>query len=148
MVDSTATRKSKNQYVHVLLHQGNLRPHKADLLTGYGVESVSDLTDAQIDDFTERLKSMVATNKSDAPKEIRKWRSNCIAAAEDYLGYRLLGETAWGNFNKFMLDPRISGRMMWELDEAELRTLHNKLRSMARKTGDKAEKENTIASKN
>lgn len=130
---SNEVRKGKNQYLNILLHKTGLRPHKDDLLSGYNVSSTSELTDIQIDELTQRLQSIADEKKSDAPKRIRSLRSACLTAAENYLGFRIVGQEAWLVFNKFMLEPRVCGKMLWELNETELKTLNNKLQSMGKK---------------
>jgi hypothetical protein len=147
-MNSETIRKSKNSYIHVLLHKTNMRAHKEDLLSGYGVSSVTELSDTDIDALTERLQTLADTVKSNASASIRKQRSNVIIAAENYLGFRILGADAWGVFNKLLLNPKICGKMMWELNETELKALHQKLRSMGRKKQTKITNENRVAVQN
>jgi hypothetical protein len=144
-MNSVEIRKGKNSYIHVLLHKTKMREQKDALLSNYGVESVTDLSDEDIDDLTQRLETLANTANSDAPKHIRELRSKCIIAAESYLGFQINGKEAWQVFNTTMLDKRVCGKMLRELDETELKTLHQKLRSMSRKQQDKATTENLIA---
>lgn len=122
-----------------------MRAHKEDLLSGYGVESVTELSDTDLDALTERLQSLADTVKSNASASVRKQRSNVLIAAENYLGFRILGADAWGVFNKLLLNPKVCGKMMWELNEVELKAVHQKLRGMGRKQQTKANAENAVA---
>lgn len=127
-------RKDKHKRFKILLHKCELRHHEADMLSPFGVSSIKDLQETDLDSLIERLET-IKLSKSDAndtPKHIRKLRSTAIMLCEDILGQRIVGR-AWTNLNQFLLQPRIAGKLLTDLDETEMKALNNKLRSIIRK---------------
>jgi hypothetical protein len=138
-------RKQKNQYFNSLLHLNHLRDQKGVLLEQYGVTSTLDLTDEQIDALIDRLQNLNQYKAADVPKKIRRLRSCLIAECEQYLGVKMHNKSAWERLNGLLLSPKIAGKMMVEMTEAELKTTVSRLCIINKKQKGKADKENTIA---
>lgn len=118
--------KEKRVLVHKLLWK--LGENKLDYLQEYGKSSTTELTDDEIDDLIARLQKSVA-NKFDSTDELRQWRSNALTLINKCGKY--VTNNDWDEVNRFMLDKRICGKLLYELDVMELKKLCVKLRSIA-----------------
>ena len=125
-------RSKKNSLFHVLLHQSGIRAHKDALLEPFGVESVTDLKEADLDTLIARLTTAVTYKKADTTKAVRSLRSKVLLAAESYMNIKIASPEAWNRFNALMMDKRIMGKMLWEMDEKDLKTVHKKLQKLTR----------------
>jgi hypothetical protein len=114
--------------------------YKADVLSPYGVERIRDLTEEQLDDLIARLNNM-ATNRKQAPEAVRKLRSTVLALLDD-LGIKAR-DGQWQRVNQYLLLPRIAGKLLYEMDQEELKACARKLRAILnkrRKEEEEAEK--------
>lgn len=124
------TIAEKRVSVHRLLFKLGALESKTDILAGYGVKSTTELSEQTIDQLIERLTTGV-NNRNETSPEIRRWRSNVMVLINKCGVYATNGD--WSAVNKFMLHPRISGKLLYELDIDELKKLCNKLRFIADK---------------
>lgn len=104
--------------------------YKADVLSPYGVERIRDLSEDQLDDLIERLNRM-ADNRNRAPEALRKRRSTVLALLDD-LGIKAR-DGQWQQVNQFLMLPRIAGKLLYEMDVAELNKCALKLRAILAK---------------
>jgi hypothetical protein len=141
-------RKQKNSLVHVLMQKAGVREHKESILEPYGVESVTVLEEAHIDELIERLQRLPELKKTDTPKAVRQLRSTVILAAEAYLNTKISDPESWGRFNGLLLNKRIAGKMLWELTEDELKTVNKKIRALTKPKQAIREQENRWAQQN
>jgi hypothetical protein len=141
-------RKQKNSLFHQLLAKAGIREHKEAVLEGYNVASVTDLTDDQIDGVLNRLSNMPELKKNDATPAVRRGRSNVIMAVEEYYNINIKSAESWTQLNNLMMDKRIMGKMLWEMSEAELKTVTAKLKVMTRKNKGRIETDNLLAHSN
>lgn len=114
---------------HVLLGKVNAMKNKQDILSAYGVSSTLDLTDQQLDDVLDRVRTSANNRYTDDPL-VRFWRSNVIKMVNKY---GIDTNNGWESFNAFMLDSRICGRLLYELDVEEMKVLCRKLHSIVLK---------------
>lgn len=121
---------------HTLLSKTGLTANKADMLAGFEVNSTKDLTREQIEVLNTRLQEIL-DEKSDekTPLAIRRKRSTILDLLTQMGIYK--GSSAWTAVNKFLLDPRIAGKLLYEMDEVELDKLARKLRLLKRKQDSK-----------
>jgi len=122
--------KQKRRVAHALMYKAGALPNKRDILAGYGVESSKDLTDRQMDELIERLKEAVSKRKT-TPPDVRQWRSNVMTMLNKCGVYA--DQNDWQRVNKFLLDKRIAGKLLYEMTVPEMKELHRKLASVARK---------------
>lgn len=120
----------KRVLVHKLLWKLGALENKADFLKEYGAASTTDLSDDEIDHLIMRLQQSVEC-KFNNDNEIRLWRSNALTLINK-LGIYVTNND-WSNVNKFMLDKRICGKLLYELNVNELKNLCKKLRSVVAK---------------
>lgn len=118
--------KQKRRRFNALLAAGKLMAAKEDILSGYGVSSTMDLTDSQLDEVIKRVEQLIGKQKQDTDLITRQWRHKCL---------RLINKCGvdtndWNAVNAFMMNPRICGKHIYELDVCELQTLHRKLHNV------------------
>lgn len=104
--------------------------YKADVLSPYGVERIRDLNEEQLDDLIHRLNNMTA-NRRQAPEAMRKLRSTVLALLDD-LGIKAR-DGDWKRVNQYLMLPRIAGKLLYEMNEAELKATAKKLRAILNK---------------
>jgi len=120
----------KRVMIHRLLYKLGALENKGDILKGYGVESTTELTDGQIDTLIARLKDSL-NKRSEAPSDMRKWRSNVLTQLNKCGVYATNND--WTAVNRFILNPRICGKLLYELNVQELKNLYKKLLMVAEK---------------
>lgn len=122
--------KEKRVLVHKLLWKLGASNNKASFLKKYGVASTIDLNDNEIDHLIQRLQNSV-DNRYNSSKELRYWRS-CVLSLLNRCGVYITNND-WDHVNNFMLDSRICGKLLYELNVDELKALCPKLRNIAAK---------------
>jgi hypothetical protein len=115
---------------------------KADILAGYGVESMKELTDKQLQELSQWVDGLYKDKVKEVPREIRDLRSKVILAAEKYLNTKISDTESWKRFNELMLSPKIAGKMLIEMDEEQLKAVLAKLQIIGKKQKQKVEHEN------
>lgn len=120
----------KRIQIHRLLWKLGLLESKVDILCNYGVKSTVDLSDNQVDELIARLKNSI-NNRYNVPNDVRTWRSNALSLINMCGIYA--NNNDWSNVNRFMLNPRICGKLLYELTVEELKDLCRKLRVVAAK---------------
>lgn len=130
-----------------LLKEANLMHEKESILSGYGVASAKDLTPAQMDEVCQGLIDAAAKKpRTAASPEVRRWRSVCLDLLTSMGIYR--DKTSWPAVNNFLKQPRIAGKMLYEMDVTELKKLSRKLRLLAAKKQNKAQEDTFLATNN
>ncbi|MBN1187012.1 MAG: hypothetical protein JXB49_32340 [Bacteroidales bacterium] len=118
--------KQKRQRFNALLAVGQMMSAKEHILSAYGVKSTTELTVEQLNDAINRVEKLVEYKNQQVTAEIRKWRHKCLRMMND-CG---VDTNNWDAVNAFMLNPRISGKHLYELDVNGLQILHRKLHSV------------------
>lgn len=119
--------KKKRKLFHALLAKNKLLSAKEHILYGEGVESVTELSEKQLDSLIEWAGEILNQKQEDASKEIRSWRHKCL---------RMMRECGietqdWNNVNAFLLDKRVAGKHLYKMSIDELKKLHRKLHNIA-----------------
>lgn len=134
-------RNKAYRYFHALLGELGIRDRKADILSGYGVESAADLTDGQLTQLIGALENEKhhrraerETREADA---LRRHRSRVLRILTDMGVYYVEpGEprgACWDRVNRFLSSPRIAGKKLYVMTPEELSELEGKLRAMMNK---------------
>lgn len=126
MLDNQRIRR-----IHGALAGAKLMKFKLDWLNGYGVSSTKDLTAAQADDMIGRLNEIVKKQKGNSDAAFRAARSACLVQVNKLGIYQDNGD--WSKVNAFLLQPRIAGKQLFEMNLDELKALKNKLYAMVKK---------------
>ena len=130
-----------------LLVERGLMSHKLDVLSPYGVERIRDLNADQLDELIDGLKRVERKKPAkEVPAEVRKARSTVLNLLDD-MGIKGKGKD-WSAVNNYLLQPRIAGKMLYEMSLEELKTCAVKLRAVIRWKADKIEQENKQALNN
>jgi hypothetical protein len=130
------TISDKRLLFHKLLYKMGALECKAEILAGYGVQSTSDLTDAQLDEILNNLRKGLKNELHD--KELKQWRSNTLKLLNGLDIYVINGD--WSGVNSYMTDSRIAGKKLNECSVEELKEVCRKLRNIARKRAESKKK--------
>jgi hypothetical protein len=141
MLDKTRIRR-----FHAALAGSGQQAHKSAILGAYGVDSTKDLTPEQADDAIQKLNELSTAQKTDAPKPIRRARSVALTLINALGIYATNND--WTKVNEFLLNPRIAGKLLYQMDLEELKALNRKLRAMIKKRNEQLDKENYQAANN
>lgn len=126
----------------MLIRSAGAMHNKEDVLLPYGVEKISDLTEDQLDDLIDRLNKV----KPPADSEIRKQRSIVLSLCDDVGVKPKKGN--WDAVNSFLLNPKIAGKVLYEMDLNELKDCAKRIRAFKTKLDKKIEEEKFWASNN
>lgn len=132
---------------HALLANVGIMDQKANILDGYGVKSTKQLSDAQLDEVNARLRTM-QQSKNEAPRSLRLKRSTVLEQLEVLGVYKHNDPKKWERVNAYMLNKRIAGKYLYEMDEKELTALAAKLRAIAKKQAEAIQEDNFLAANN
>jgi len=138
-------RAKRIQQFHAIMSHMGIMDSKATMLGAYGVEHTTDLTDEQLDELVSRLVHMM-NNRYSNNEELKKWRSNVLTMLNKYGIYTTNND--WSKVNTFLLDERISGKMLYELSVSELIALHRKLMAIMAKRQAIVDEEKRLAMEN
>lgn len=140
-----ATLAQKRQTVGAILQRCGLLEHKESILVAYGTNSLRDLTETQLDDLINELRT-VEQNRYNAPPEIRKQRSLILGLLDD-MGVKAVNGN-WERVNEVLKNPRIAGKVLYMMNEEELKACVKRIRAMKGKLDATIEQENFIAKNN
>ncbi|RME95478.1 MAG: hypothetical protein D6772_13075 [Bacteroidetes bacterium] len=138
--------KDRIKRLHAALAGAKMMPYKADMLASYGVESSKNLTVTQAEELIQRLNDMKPLDRTEAPKPVRRLRSTVLTLINSLGIYATNND--WTRVNQFLLNPRIAGKLLYQMNEEELKALARKLRGMIRKRKEKVEQEAFLATNN
>lgn len=124
------TTAQLRQSVGALMNAAGAMRYKQDVLAAYGAERIRDLNDEQLLHLEERLRVMAAS-RNNPPAALRKLRSTVLALCDD-LGIKPRA-SEWTRVNQFLLNPRVAGKLLYEMTEDELKACAKRLRAMLRK---------------
>lgn len=132
--------------LHAALGAAGKQDNKEDILAGYGVASSKELTTAQADEIIDKMNEIAEQKKSPATNEIRKQRSVVLTLLND-LGLYVTNND-WKQVNCFLLQPRIAGKLLFQMNKEELVQLQRKLRLLIKKREETIQQEQYLATNN
>jgi hypothetical protein len=119
-------KKKLIKQMHAMMAKKGLMHLKPDILGVFEVESTKDLTYEQLETVIMWL------NETDSEYELRQKRS-VVLYWLGRLGIKGSKQEGWDDVNRYLMQPRIAGKMLYEmsvkeLDEctARLRMIHSK----------------------
>ncbi len=119
-------KKAKIKQFNAILATRGLMDLKRDIVAQYGVKSTKDLTESQLDE------QIAILNQTDTPAAIRAARSSVLHQLGK-LGITGSKEDGWGRVNNYLLQPRIAGKTLYQMDKKELEACARKLRAILNK---------------
>ncbi len=140
------TNKHKIRIFHAILARTGLMDYKKDMLAPYGVESTKELTERELDELISNLQRHEDERKQETDAQLRKLRSQVLNILQRMGIYKTNED--WRHVNNYLKQPRIAGKLLYEMSIDELRSLIKKLRSIERKEAEKAEREKQLAQSN
>lgn len=113
---------------HSLLRETGLTQRKPDMLSGYGVEHANELTSEQLYYICEELRK----HRDGTNARVRAARSQVLSQLQRIGIYT--DNRDWAQVNHYLMQPRIAGKLLYQMDITELEALSTKLRSIERKS--------------
>lgn len=124
-------RTAKIRRINTLMSACRLIPNRADILALWNAARYDDLTDEEIVALQAYMELAHRTKTTPAPDDIRRLRSQVLAHLTK-LGLYASPED-WPKVNRFLLQKRICGRLLYMLDASALQALVRKLRAIREK---------------
>ena len=151
----TDPKRSRIKRFYALLSKLGIMAQKENILAGYGVEHTTDLTVEELDEVIARFTSPPPLHppqplqKGGDPQRgetahardavLRKLRSQCLTVLQQMGVYSTNDD--WSRVNEYLMQPKISGKLLFQMTEEELKSLHRKLCSIRDKEVVKQEEE-------
>ena len=123
------TKNAKIVQFHAMLAKLGALESKDDIKAAYGVDSIKDLTERQLDEVIANLQR--GMYGGDTNKLIRSWRSYVLTQLNRCGVY--VTNDDWSRVNNYLLDSRICGKLLKDCNLQELKDLHKKLLAIANK---------------
>lgn len=112
--------------MHALLNEVGIMESKSSLLEGYGVEHTTELTDQDLVHLVDRLTNMKHKKESFQDADKKRWRSNLLSLLNKYGLY--VTNDDWTQVNAFLLNKKIGGKILYEMNVEELQSTCLRLR--------------------
>jgi len=126
---SDSIKSAKVRRLRAIWHKQGVDQYRESILEPYGVASTADLTAQQLDELIDRF-----NNKNEVTAVTRSLRSDVLVTLDKLGIYADNGD--WKRVNAFLMQPKIAGKMLFQMCNEELTTLNRKLRSMLAKKAD------------
>ncbi len=130
---SESIRKAKVRRLRAMWIKQGVDQYREAILEGYGVDSTADLNLQQLDELITKY-----SNQAPASDHVRRQRSIILDLLTKLGVYKDKGD--WEAVNAFLMQSRIAGKLLYQMNSDELNVLNHKLRSIIAKR-EAAEKE-------
>lgn len=127
-MNTDAIRKMKVRKLRALWIKQGIDHYRCQILEKYEVKSTSDLNDTQLDELINRYSH---ENYPPASDEVRKIRSEVLSVVNKLGIYETNFD--WSRVNAYLMNPRIAGKLLYQMNLAELIDLKRKLYSILSK---------------
>lgn len=124
-------RGAKLRRINTLMSACRLIPNRPDILAGWNVQCYDEMADAEIVELQAFMETAHRTKTTPASDGIRRLRSQVLTHLTKIGMYA--SPTDWARVNRFLLQKRISGKLLYMLDEPELKALVRKPRAIGDK---------------
>jgi hypothetical protein len=142
MNTKTTSRTFLMRKFHALLKELNIMDQRDSILEGYGYEHARDLPDDLLDDAVRRLVEL----RDGKAALTRMLRSDILTVLQKLGVY--MDNNSWSRVNEYLLQPRIAGKMLYQMSDVELVALRIKLNSILSKQEKMVNQERNLATKN
>lgn len=119
------TKKAKIRRIRAIWIQKGIDRYRDGILENYGVTSTKDLSEQQLDELIRRF------SDRDPGPVIRALRSQVLIILTRLGVYE--NDGSWDNVNALLMDKRIAGKLLYQMDERELKQLIRKLSAIEAK---------------
>lgn len=128
---TTLERGAKVRRINTLMSACRLIPNREDILALWDARTYDELLDEEIVAVQAFMELAHRTKTTPAPDAIRRLRSQALAHLTK-IGLYASPED-WTKVNRFLLQRRICGRLLYMLNAEELQALVRKLRAIGDK---------------
>lgn len=136
-MDREPERRQKAKRLRALWITQGIDNYREAILEPYGVTSTADLDHDQLDDL---IANYTASTGSDAvPETTRKLRSQVLTLLQK-LGVYATNDD-WHSVNRYLMNPRIAGKLLYQMNDTEMKALTRKLRAIIAKEREKLDYE-------
>jgi hypothetical protein len=130
------SRRAKVQRLRAIWISQGVDKFRSSILEGYGVTSTAELTHEQLD---ELIVNYSAQYNRPATEEVRKLRSVVLTCLQKLGVYNTPED--WDAVNNYLMSPKIAGKLLYQMNEEEIRILIRKLNSILAKKSRELEDE-------
>lgn len=131
---SNSIKSARIKRLRAMWMKQGVDQYRDAILQPYGVLSTADLNLQQLDELIERF-----NNKREVTAATRRLRSDVMVTLDKLGIYADNGD--WKRVNAFLMQPRIAGKLLYQMTDDELLALNKKLRAILAK---KAEQDREI----
>jgi hypothetical protein len=131
---SNSIKSARVRRLRAMWVKHGIDQHRESILEPYGVTSTADLSLQQLDELIDRFNT-----KAEVTARTRTLRSDVMVTLDKLGVYTENGD--WQRVNAFLMQPRIAGKLLYQMCDDELLALNRKLRAMLAK---KAEQDTEI----
>lgn len=131
---SNSIKNARVRRLRAMWVKQGIDQYRDAILQEYGVSSTADLNLQQLDELIDRF-----SNKTEVTTHTRTLRSDVMVTLDKLGVYVDNGD--WQRVNAFLMQPRIAGKLLYQMSDDELLALNRKLRAMLAK---KAEQDTEI----
>ncbi|MPL87610.1 hypothetical protein SDC9_33611 [bioreactor metagenome] len=131
---SNSIKNARVRRLRAMWVKQGIDQYRDAILQEYGVSSTADLNLQQLDELIDRF-----SNKTEVTTHTRTLRSDVMVTLDRLGVYVDNGD--WQRVNAFLMQPRIAGKLLYQMSDDELLALNRKLRAMLAK---KAEQDTEI----
>lgn len=131
---SDSIKKARIRRLRAIWVNQGVDQYRDAILQPYGVHSTADLNLQQLDELIDRF-----NNKREVTAATRRLRSDVMVTLDKLGIYADNGD--WKRVNAFLMQPRIAGKLLYQMTDDELLALNKKLRAILAK---KAEQDREI----
>lgn len=121
-------RAAQIKRINTLMSACKLIPNRPDILALWGVARADDLSDAELLECGQFMEAAHRGKTTQAPEQVRRLRSQAMTLINRMGKYATPSD--WSTVNRFLLQRKICGRLLYMLDASELRALVRKLRAI------------------
>lgn len=126
-------RRAKVKRINALIYACHLTANRVDILALWGAETFDDMTDDALFECKDYMEAAYHGKTTPPPDTVRRLRSQALALLNRAGKYATPGD--WSEVNRFLLQRKICGKLLYMLAEPELAALIRKLRSIVDKKG-------------
>lgn len=123
---SESIRRARVRRLRAMWNKQGIDQYREAIMEPYGVTSTADLDLQQLDELIDRF-----SNKLEVTSRTRALRSDVLVVLDKLGVYADNGD--WKRVNAFLMQSRIAGKMLFQLNDEELTSLNRKLQSMLAK---------------
>ncbi|MBS4041618.1 MAG: hypothetical protein KGZ81_13600 [Flavobacteriales bacterium] len=123
---SESIRKAKVRRLRAIWVKQGIDQYRESILSQYGVESTSELDIQQLEELIDQY-----SNQAPVSEHVRRQRSIILDLLNKMGIYKDNGD--WKAVNAYLMQPRISGKLMYQMSSDELNVLQQKLRAIIAK---------------